>query len=232
MLGIGLIAALCVCGNQLPSLVGGEKKPKPEVIEGKAQPYKTAVGINFGKELGLAFPSLATLGGRIEQARQLPDPVTLAVASRELAAAEQASGKEGSLKSAELSSEAAALAKARSNPKEMKAVAALLGDKGKDLVAAATKAEEWLAKLKKDRESGAKERGLRGTLHVDSRYAGWINVYVNGRNVGSIPPRGDIYPYINDNPWETTILFARSDDGRTWRAELTGTWKGYTWVLH
>jgi hypothetical protein len=227
-----LVAGLCVCLTQLPSAVGGDKTGGKTLEVKDSKTGTSAEGVSFTKELGVSYPSLLTLAGRIEQARQAPDPIALAAAARELAAAEVASGKTAAVKSDDLIKEAIDLAKARSNPTEMKAVAALVGAKaGQDLRAAIPAAEKWAAKVKADREAGVKTRGITGQLHADSRYGRWITVHVNGRNVGSMPPMGDIYTYVGDSPWGTTFLYARAHDGRWWRAEIRGNYNHYHWIL-
>src|SRR5262249_25101990 len=149
---------------------------------------KSAAGVNFANELGLGFPSLANMGARIEAARFLNDPVGLAGAARELAVAEKVSGKQTSITADQLNKGAVQPAKYRYQPAEMKAVAELAGTAGEELVAEAKKAEEFLAKANMEKESDVKAgitgktRGIRGTVHVDSRVKGWIRVRINGRD--------------------------------------------------
>ena len=85
LLGLTLVAGLCVCISNLPSAVGGGKQAggtKFEVPDTDVKKGTSAEGVNFAKELGVSFPTLLTLAGRIEQARQAPDPVALATAAR------------------------------------------------------------------------------------------------------------------------------------------------------
>src|SRR5262249_32277740 len=67
-----------------------------EVVSSKVAHRPAAASVNFGKELGLPFPSLGTLGARIGAARKAADPVALAHAASELAVAEKVSGKKAS----------------------------------------------------------------------------------------------------------------------------------------
>lgn len=237
--GLTLAAVLCVCSSHLPSVTSAEKdkgaKPdeqKMTKIETKCAAGMCANGVNFAKELNLGFPCLTTLGARIETARQQADPVGLAAAARELTAAEKACGKHAAITGEALTREAIDLAKLRAEPAEMKAVASIAGPAGKELMGATAKAEEFRAKQKADRDSGVATRGVRGVVHVDSRWGGYIRVYINGRDVGSMGPYGDIYPYVSDNPWEVTMLYAVGDDGRTWRREVPGSYGRYHWILN
>jgi hypothetical protein len=220
-----------------PWAISGEKgtgKPKAEVIETKAAPQEPASGINFGKALGLSFESLNTLGSRIDQARRTADPVSLANAAQELAVAEQVSGKKASLTSAAVMKEAADLAKMRFDPAELKAVSLIAhGDEtiAKDLTTACAKAEKAEKERIANAKDGTKTRGIMGQLHADSRVNATIFVYVDGRFVGSMGPFGDIYPYIGQSSWETTHLFARSNDGRTWNRNIHNAVNNYHWVL-
>jgi hypothetical protein len=90
----------------LPALLavaslGLADKPKPaevkakeeQVVTSKAGMHTPATAVNFKKALNLPFPSLGTLGSRIEAARRKPDPVALAHTASEPAVAEKVSGK-------------------------------------------------------------------------------------------------------------------------------------------
>ncbi len=233
----GLAVAMAVAGEEAPKKAapGAPAGGKGTPLESKAEKVQCASTVNFAKDLGLSFPSLTTLGSRIEQARNQADPVSLALDARELGVAEKVSGKTAAIKSEDLLKEAAELAKLRYNPAELKAVAMLAGKvgAGKDLVAVAEKAEKDHADAIKAKASGEKTRGIQGRLHVDSRVPNTgIMVYVDGRYVGTMGPMGDIYPYIGQTPWETTYLSARSYDGRTWNRAVRGAYGDYTWTLY
>ena len=208
---------------------GGGKGAK---LESKAGTAPSALTVCFTKELGLGFPSLATLGVRIEQARDQADPVCLALAGRELAVAEKVSGKQASVKADDLLKEAVELAKLRSDPAELKAVALLAGKMGGDLTALAMRAEKTLAEAKKDRESGVKTRGIMGELHTDSRVNATISVYVDGRFMGTMGPFGDLYTFIGQTAGETTYLQARSRDGRVWNLNVRRAVNNEHWILY
>ena len=214
--------------------VSDEKKPEGKKIEAKAQPRTSAATIDFAKDLGLGFSGLTSLGTRIEQARMQTDPVGLALAAQELAVAEKVSGKCTSLRAEALIKEAVTLAKLRFVPAEINAVQLLVGTKGEELNGVAEKAEKVLAAIKKAREQGEQTRGITGQLHVDSRVNVYIRVSVNGRYVGIIPPMGDIYPWVGDSPWQTTVVSAISVDGSlTWGPILISREvRSHRWILH
>jgi WD40 repeat protein len=215
---------------------GPKKGPAPtkgKAIETKGQPRPSAAAVDFARQLGLGFPSLLTLGARIEAARRQGDPCGLAAAARELAAAEKAAGKRAAVAADGLTAEAVRLAKFRFRTAEMKAVADLAGGAaGQQLLAASRQAEEWAARAKKDRAQGVKSRGIEGVAHIDSRVNVWLRVRVNGIDVGTLEPLGDLRAPVHDRPWDTTFLYAESDDGRVWQAEVTGKQAGYHWILH
>jgi hypothetical protein len=236
-LRLSLAAALCGGLALLPPVSGGEKGGKKgeakKTVESKGEQRTAATTVDFPKALELDFPLLTGLGARIEQARDQADPVGLAAAARELAVAEEVSGKQAAVKSAELFKEAIELAKNRAVSAELKAVARLAGKaaEGKELLALAKKAADQEAKDLQDRKSGIKTRGIMGRLHVDSRVNAFIRVYVDGRYVGSMGPMGDIYPWIGQTARETTFLSARSSSGRSWSNPVSRAVGDYRWTL-
>lgn len=230
-------AVVCVGLARLPAATGGEKvkaggTKKVMKLESKAEQGKSALTVNFAKELDLGFPSLATLGARIEQARSQSDPVSLAFAARELAVAEKVSGKQAAVTSGELIKEAIETAKHRYDATELKALALIADKSSKELKGLAEKAHVAAVEAQKARESGEKTRGIQGRLHADSRVGTTIDVFVDGRHVGTMRPFGDIFPYIGQTPWETTYLSARSRDGRSWSRAVRGATGDYHWILY
>jgi len=227
------------CGGLLSfSDAGEDKKPakggKTKVIQAKEPTkVKLATTIAFSKELGVGFPSLISLGARIESAREKADPVGLAAAAVELAAAEKASSKHAGITSNELTKEAIALARIRSNPQELRAVAHLVGESGgaKDLLARAHKAAASEEEHMKKRKSGEATRGITRYLYVDSRLTSSLNVYVDGQYVGTVPPYGDRRYNIFQTAGETTYLRARASDGREWADPISGAYLDFTWVV-
>jgi hypothetical protein len=75
--------------------------------------------------------------------------------------------------------------------------------------------------------------GIGGTCHVDSRVDVWIDVYINGRYRGRMPPWGDIYPFVGDPAGATTSLYAVSTCGRyRWGpVYVSGNYSDYHWIL-
>jgi hypothetical protein len=218
----------CLCFVPLSSQAGDKVKK----LESKAEKGTCAVAVDFAKDLGLSFPSLTTLGARIEQARQHSDPVGLALAGRELAIAEKVSGKQTTIKGSDLLKEAAQLAKRRFDPAELKAVAMLTDSMGADLKDLVAKAEKAQADAKAAKNAGEKSRGIQRTLHADSRVTSTISVYVDGRYIGTMGSFGDIYYYVGQTPWETTYLSARSSDGRSWSMPVSSAVGDYHWILY
>ncbi len=228
-----LLAAVTLLGGHALSGEKGAKGPKGKDIESQGKPAQKASAIDFNKALGLGFESLSTLGSRIDQARLHADPVCLANLGRELSVAEQVSGKAAPLTGAAVMKEAAAMAKMRQDPNELKAVSATVTDEAtaKDLATAAAAAEKAEKARIETAKEGGKSRGIMGQLHVDSRVATTITVYVDGRYVGTIPPYGDIYPYIGQTAYETTYLSARGANGLYWQASVPNAVNNFTWIL-
>jgi hypothetical protein len=183
---------------------------EPKKLEAKSSPYSPASTVDFAKELALPFPSLATLGARLEAARKSGDAVDLAAAALELRAAEKVADKKAKVTSDDVAKEAAALAKAHRSSAELKAVAILLkdDDAAKEIataVKAAVKEEDEETKAFK---AGEKGKGIRGNLTVKNGTAYTMDVYVNGRNVGWVNPYRDYTYAINDPPGTNTSLVA------------------------
>ena len=103
-------------------------KEKKIEVESKAEKYQSAAGIDFAGSFGLSFPSLTTLGARIEQARQAADPVGLAQAANELLIAEKVSGKKAPISADDLRKQAVKMALNRQRSSELQAVALLTSD--------------------------------------------------------------------------------------------------------
>lgn len=231
----GLGWALFVALGLVLSQVGvADDAKKAKSGETKGATGAVATSINWAKTLGLNFASLTTLGARIEQARGAADPVGLASAAKELAAAENVAGKKAAITSADLLKEAAELAKYRYEPTELKAVAMLLGDgsESQDLLNTAKKAATFRENQRKAREAGETTRGIEGVVRFDSRTDAYISCYVNGRFVGSMGPFGDVYYFVGDAPYATTYLYARSNDGRFWRLNVHSAYSSYRWILY
>jgi hypothetical protein len=218
--GIGMTSA----DEKKPPVVANEKK-----VETKSEKYTPASTIDFGGELGLSFPSLTSLGGRIEAARQAADPVALAAAGLELAAAEKVSGKKAALAADAVLKEAVDLAKARGHSKELLMVAEMVkGDAAKELQTEADKAAQ-AEKAQADKP----EEAARGTrfLRVHNHTHEGVDIYVNGQFIG----------HVHEHRHETFPLHMRHDrvemlarhHHRTWGpARIHGEYDTYTWDLN
>jgi hypothetical protein len=211
---------------------GGDKKEVK--LESKSEKRVCGTKVDFVQELGLNLAALESLGRQIDDSRKQGDPVCLMAEAKVLAAAEKTSGKQAAITSEQLLKEAFELAKYRFNSAELKTVAELMGTtkESKELLAAATKAAEQEAKIKKDKDSGVAPRGVFGTVHVDSRVNTYVTVLINGYNVGTMGPMGDIYPTVRDQPYQTTMLYAFSSDGRVWSQNVAGNYSSYWWILY
>ena len=45
-------------------------------------------------------------------------------------------------------------------------------------------------------------------------------------------PYGDIFPLVGDRPHEVTLLYAESDDGRTWSKTVSWSYRDFHWILN
>jgi hypothetical protein len=74
--------------------------------------------------------------------------------------------------------------------------------------------------------------GIGGECHVDSRVNAYIRVYINGCYRGTIPPYGDIYPFVGDCEEDVTELYAVTTCGRYyWSRRVYGAVGDYHWIL-
>jgi len=150
--------------------------------EGSTTPCLGACTINFQKELGADFAYLIPLGSQIHQARITPDPVTIAVAARSLAAAEAATGKQAKVTASQVMAEAVDLAKMRGDAKELKAIAQLVTD-------ATTKSQlNQLVELAEDSaaEPGEASKSQYGDLTVINHTPHDLKIMVDGHVVGRV----------------------------------------------
>lgn len=227
------VLALVAGGNAVYSQKDTKKKGENS-LDSKSEADKSAAKIDFQMELGLAYPSLLTLGSRIQQYRtSSPDPVGLAHAARELALAEKVSGKKASLTSEALMAEAVLLAKVRNDSSELTAVAAIVSDKKvqAELTAAAKKAESDAAERAKLAKEGVKSRGIHSQLTVRNHDHYHVDVYYNGRYLGIVRGHGYRSFYVHDHsPYFN--LYARNHYGKRWRRHLHGGYRSLTWNLY
>jgi hypothetical protein len=198
----GLVGALVVLGLALgsvlkvPTMRAEEKKPEVLKTEGKDAPM--ARTIDFMSALEVDVATLDSLGGRIDQARHQADPVSLALAARELEAAEHASGKTTSLKGSDLEKEASEMACRRSRPLEIKMVKALVanGESQKKLDEALQRASE-------------KSKGITGSVHVNNNSGQTVSIYINDRYVGYVQNNQEADYDVGNNACDNTKLVGR-----------------------
>ena len=185
-------ALVLACGLCLVSSVlrADDKADEPKKIESKlTHTGVSPTSVDFRKETGLTFSGLTTLGARIAQARSAADPVGLASAARELAVAEEVSGKKAKITAKSLSDEAIRLVTLRNDSKELKAVSLLTDDAAaKEKLGKASKAAGEAEMAAKQAAAGGKvEKGIVGTLVVINQSPDeCVNVYDNGRFLGTV----------------------------------------------
>jgi hypothetical protein len=230
-LGVLLLGVLVA----LAPVAGAEeaKKEAPKdgkVLETKSEAYQSAAAIDFASALGLPFPSLTTLGGRIEAARLATDPVALAVAAHELSVAEKVSGKKAGITCDALAKEAVELATVRGRSSELKAVALLAkGEARKELTMLAAKAVKTEAEDAKRAELGDAPRGIRGELVVNNHSRHGVVVFVNGARMGWVREGQRAHFHLHTHG-ETRLM--AEGGGRHWHEHVRGEFNRYEWRLH
>jgi hypothetical protein len=215
-----------------------EKKKDKKVVTSKAEKHRSAATINFKKAYGLPFPSLGTLGSRIESARRSPDPVALAHAAGELAVAEKVSGKKADLTSKALLAESAELARMRREVAELKAVAAI-----HQQVSYEAGQEEFWNKMIRQTERDTKREldnvrnntlptGAPRKVLINNYTSQYLDLWVNGYYKMQIPPGGSKWCVI-EHKWDPTILkvYGNEDSGVWGPRYIYGDHPTYTWNI-
>jgi hypothetical protein len=240
-LGLALLGSIV-----LFSLVSAEQADKgdpasedKQVVGTKATPQPAASSINFRKELKLPFPSLSTLGARIEAARRAPDPVALAHAANELSTAEKVSGKTASLTSAMLIKESAELAALRKQEAELNAIYNVSSQMAvaEDNLAL-TRAQIASAKAQAQADIQAQQRNEEPTsaprqVVVNNYTTQYVDVYINGFLKSQIVP-GASQVYTIEHRWNPTVLKAYgNEDSSVWGPRyIWGRFTKYTWNIN
>ncbi len=236
---LGSVLALAACLIAVLALsapAAGEEPKKPMELKDDAKAVPSARTIDFAADLGLDFGTLKSLGQRIEQARETPDPVGLALAAQELGVAEKVSKKQAGLKSGDLLNEAVAMGLRRAQPEELNALALVVTD---------DKAKGTLQKAATEAQKIAGERGRGvGTLTVFNNSDRVVAIYVNDRFVGNVSAHneksfeiGELMANIADLEGPlTTKIQARSGKWR-WPARPEGLLvskdvPNYKWTLN
>jgi hypothetical protein len=242
--GLALLASLGFLA--LVSLAPAEptkpEGPAPEdrqVVSSKSVPRPTASSVNFRKSLGLPFPTLNTLGSRIDTARRASDPVALAHAASELSVAEKVSGKKASLTSTILMNEAAQLAALRRQEAELNAVLEVSKqvETTEDNIAllktqiqqAKNEAREARRSIERNEEPTAATR----RVIVNNYTTQYIDVYVNGFfRAHLLPGAGQVITI--EHRWNPTVLTAYgNEDIDTWGPRyIWGRFDKYTWNIN
>ncbi|MFO0798453.1 MAG: hypothetical protein U0804_13330 [Gemmataceae bacterium] len=231
-------AALAGClilagvGPAQPPGAAAEDKQVVTTKPGKSNP---AAAVKFRQQLALPYPSLSTLGSRIDAARRAGDPVALGHAAAELKVSEQVAGKTASLTSQAIMKEAAELAALRRQAAEMKAVLQMSNQ--------VTVAEQNLAELKQQLaiNEGIKQgiqkyeepkKGPR-TVVVNNYTTQYIDVQVNGYLRGQVLP-GSTRAITIDQMWNPIILkgWGDSDETTFGPVVLQGRFTTYTWNIN
>jgi hypothetical protein len=229
-------AVLAAIGLVAGGYAGAEDKKadSPQKVESKRVKGEVlAAAVNFPAAYGLGFESLRTVGSRIDQARAAVDPICLAGLARELAVAEEVSGKKASITADALSNEAIELATMRHESAELKALAIMFKghDAAKDLEALSAKAKKSEEDDAKAAREGERSRGIR-TLVVQNGSNDRVWIYANGKYLGYVNPYHDFTFHVGHGPTTNTQLTAKASDGDTYRAKVVfGNYAKFTWNL-
>jgi hypothetical protein len=218
---------------------GGSPEDDKEVVSSKAVRHTAASSVNFRKELGLPYPSLSTLGTRVDAARRAQDPVALAHAASELSVAENVSGKTAGVTSKALASEAAQLAALRRQVLELRAVQRVqqqVTDKQDDILALKQSIELAQQQAKQDQEIIARNQEptwTPRTVVVNNYTTQYLDINVNGNLKGQVAP-GMQQTFTIEHRWNPTVLTAYGDeDSVSWGPRyIWGRFKKYTWNVN
>ncbi len=240
-------AALAVLGFLMLATLNGAAEPgkadpageDQQVVKSTANAQAPAAAVNFRKDLNLSYPSLSTLGARIDAARRAPDPVALAHTASELNVAEKVSGKAASLTSKQVLTEAAELATLRKQEAELKAVLQVSNQvmfeedrvaslkKEIALAQAQTKADQEAFKMNQEPTSTARK------VVVNNYTSQYLDVWVNGYPKGQVQPGSTLVLTI-EHRWNPTVLKAYgNDDMNNWGPRyIWGRFDKYTWNIN
>jgi hypothetical protein len=244
MFGWRRISGLALLGlvGLLSSAPAEEPKKAPpddqEVVTSKKVTLPLAAKVNFRKQLGLSYPSLATLGKRIDAARRAHDPVTLANLASELSVAESVAGKKASITSDELIKDAQKLAKLRNQQAELNAILKVQNQiAARDEDIAIT--QQCIADAKKAaasaQESVAFNQNPTWTprkVLVNNYSSDYMDIWVNGHYKGQVAP-GMSRTFVIEHRWNPTVLTAYGDqDSDNWGPRyIWGRFQTYTWNI-
>jgi hypothetical protein len=217
----------------------GAEEEDQQVVSSKATHLPAAGLVNFRSELKLNYPSLYTLGGRIDTARHFSDPVALAYAASELAVAEKVSGKEASLTSNTLIKESAELAQLRRQASELRAVEQvaqnisaeknLIANIRRGIAVADAEAKADTQAYRQNQEPTWTPRKLVINNHTSQLLAIWVD----GNARGEVGP-GLTRLVILEHRWNPTVVTLFSEEGfDKWGPRyIRGQFKTYTWNVN
>jgi hypothetical protein len=206
-----------------------------QIVDTAPSRIPPASSVKFRKELNLPFPSLNTLGTRIDAARRTADPVTLSNTANELRAAELLSGKTASLTSKQLITEAAELAMLRRQEAEMRAVLNISDQVA--LEQANVAALKNMLALKQQEKRGFERNeeplGLPRKILINNHTDQYIELQVNGHIRGQVQPSSSMTLVI-DQPWNPIVLkgWGDGDDTTFGPVILKGRFSNYTWNIN
>jgi hypothetical protein len=206
----------------------------------KSGPTKAAAAaaVPFRKDLKLAYPSLGTLGARIDAARRAGDPVTLAHAASELHVAEKVSGKTTTLTSRQLIAQAAELAALRKQSAEMAATLKVANqiEVEQEQIAAMNRSLKEIQSLtarEKTSVAAGQEPTAPRRVVVNNYTTQFIDVQVNGYLRGQVEP-GTTKTITIDQLWNPIVLkgWGDSDETTFGPVVLQGKFGTYTWNIN
>jgi hypothetical protein len=236
---LGVLGLLSLCVAQEPGKdAAAEDK---EVVSSTAAPHTAAASVNFRKQLNLGFPTLRTLGSRIDAARRAHDPVALANTANELAVAETVSGKKASLTAKTLAKEAAQLAALRRQVAELRAVAQVsqqITDEKEDalfLQQSIQAAKEQAAADQQQIERNLEPTWTPRKVVVNNYTTQYLDIWVNGNYKIQVAPGMSQLFYV-EHRWNPTVLTAYGDEDAgadTWGPRyIWGRFTKYTWNIN
>lgn len=230
LLGLAIVV-MCLDASAAGDEVGeGETK-----AESQGAKYLSAASIDFRSALGLHFNALASLGARIEQARQNADPAGLAIAAKELEVAEALApgAQKAAITAHQLMAESERLAQQRDISNELKAVAMLTGDEAArtNLMKLARQAESREKEAAAAAEEGAKPRGIWHELIVNNRSHEHIHVYYNGRELGHLEPHEHGHFFVGDHAHDGHFDLHARGSIHSWDTHVHGDHRDFEWSL-
>lgn len=225
---LGLIAACAVAVPSRADDKAKEDKGEKErtIVKTKHQkitPFKA----DFHEVFNLGLPAVNSLPGRIIGARRNPNPIALALLSKEVQALEEVVGKKASITSTALADEAVKMAANRNIPAELRVVAKLLGKHKEEekLLAQADKTEDA------QKANAKSPKGITEYLIVRNNTKYYARIYVNDVDRGIVGPYSSLRVYVGDSPFATTKLYADAGVGHWGPRNVSNAVANVTWDL-